>query len=195
MFGELKEKIRNGVQPLAKKVPLSPNTLTLTGVLISIVAALQFSAGAMLYGALMILLSGVFDMLDGAVARSRGQCTPFGAVLDSVCDRYADAIIYTGIVYGLISGSIVVPDLLSVPMWLWTVLAMIGSYMVSYTRSRAEAAGVKAMNIGVAERPERMLLLVAGSLTGLLGMAMLLIVLLTHITIVQRLMHAQSSLA
>jgi archaetidylinositol phosphate synthase len=80
-------------------------------------------------------------------------------------------------------------------MWLWAVIAIIGSYLVSYTRSRAEAAGAKEMDVGIAERPERLLVLVAGALTGMLGLAIVIIVVLTHVTVVQRLLHAKRSLA
>ncbi|WP_407356251.1 CDP-alcohol phosphatidyltransferase family protein [Methanolobus sp. WCC5] len=194
MLTELKDTIRKSVLPLVSWIPLSPNSLTITGLLISIWAAVVFSAGDLTGGALLILLSGFFDMVDGAVARAKGLMTAFGAVLDSVCDRYADAIIFTGIIYGLISGNIVQTFIFSVPLWLWVVFAIMGSYLVSYIRSRAEAAGAKSMNVGIAERPERMLILVAGSLSGYLGEAIFIIVVLTHVTIVQRLLHAKRSL-
>lgn len=195
MLGALKDNIRNWFLPLARNIPLSPNTLTLIGLIVSVVAAIQFARGFLILGAFTILLSGIFDVFDGAVARANGLCTAFGAVLDSVCDRYADALIYVGIIYGLISGSIVQVDFLSVPMWFWTVIAIIGSYLVSYTRSRAEAAGAREMDVGIAERPERLIILVAGALTGMLGLAIIIIVVLTHITVIQRLLHAKRALA
>ncbi|MDG6243219.1 MAG: CDP-alcohol phosphatidyltransferase family protein [Methanolobus sp.] len=195
MFIELKDTIRKSILPLVSWIPLSPNSLTIIGLLISIWAAVVFSAGDLKGGALLILLSGFFDMVDGAVARAKACMTAFGAVLDSVCDRYADAIIFTGIIYGLIAGNIAQQFIFSVPLWLWVVFAIMGSYLVSYIRSRAEAAGVSSMNIGIAERPERMLILVAGSLSGYLGEAIFIIVVLTHITMVQRLLHAKRSLA
>jgi Phosphatidylglycerophosphate synthase len=195
MFNELKNTIRASILPLVKWIPLSPNSLTLIGLLISIWAAIAFSKGDLLAGGLLILFSGLFDMIDGAVARAKDCMTAFGAVLDSVCDRYADAIIFVGIIYGVIAGTIIETTLFSVPLWLWVVFAIMGSYLVSYVRSRAETAGATAMNIGVAERPERMMILVAGALSGYLGESVVIIVILTHITMIQRLLHAKRSLA
>jgi archaetidylinositol phosphate synthase len=80
-------------------------------------------------------------------------------------------------------------------MWFWVIFAVIGSYMVSYVRSRAESAGVSSMNIGIAERPERMIILVLGSLSGYLVESIVLIVILTHITMVQRLLYAKKELS
>lgn len=179
---------------MAKLIPLSPNTLTVIGLLISILTAIIFAQGYVEVGGIFLLLSGVFDMLDGAVARASNRMTAFGAVLDSVCDRYADAIIFVGIIHGLLSGEIMAYPLFLIPEWLWCSLALIGSYLVSYTRARSEAAGAKSMDIGFAERPERMILLVIGAFTGYLVPAIALIVILTHITSLQRLIQAERSL-
>jgi archaetidylinositol phosphate synthase len=195
MFSEHKDTIRSSILPLVKWIPLSPNSLTIIGLLISIWAAAVFATGNMIAGALLILFSGFFDMIDGAVARAKNRMSVFGAVLDSVCDRYADAIVFAGIIYGSVTGTIVQPSLFSVPMWFWVIFAVIGSYMVSYVRSRAESAGVSSMNIGIAERPERMIILVLGSLSGYLVESIVLIVILTHITMVQRLLYAKKELS
>ncbi|MBC7085960.1 MAG: CDP-alcohol phosphatidyltransferase family protein [Methanomethylovorans sp.] len=194
MFHRLKSTIRTSIIPLAKLIPLSPNTLTVIGLLISILTAIIFAQGYVEVGGIFLLLSGVFDMLDGAVARASNRMTAFGAVLDSVCDRYADAIIFVGIIHGLLSGEIMAYPLFLIPEWLWCSLALIGSYLVSYTRARSEAAGAKSMDIGFAERPERMILLVIGAFTGYLVPAIALIVILTHITSLQRLIQAERSL-
>ncbi len=195
MFNELKNTVRVSILPFVKWVPLSPNSLTIIGLLVSFWAALAFSTGDLIGGGLLIVFSGFFDMIDGAVARAKGSMTTFGAVLDSVCDRYADAIIFAGIIYGTVMENIVQATFLSVPTWLWMLFAIMGSYLVSYVRSRAEAAGVDSMNVGIAERSERMMILVAGSLTGYLVESIVIIVVLTHITMVQRLVHAKRSLA
>ncbi|MDK2825102.1 archaetidylinositol phosphate synthase [Methanolobus vulcani] len=195
MFSELKDTIRSSILPFVKWIPLSPNSLTIIGLLISVWAAFVFATGDLITGGLLILFSGFFDMIDGAVARAKGRMTIFGAVLDSVCDRYADAIIFAGIIYGSVTGAIFQTSFFSVPLWLWVVFAIMGSYLVSYVRSRAESAGVASMNIGIAERPERMLILVAGSLSGYLVESIVLIVILTHITMVQRLLYAKKELS
>jgi archaetidylinositol phosphate synthase len=195
MFNELKDTIRSSILPFVKWIPLSPNSLTIIGLLISVWAAVVFATGNLIGGGLLILFSGFFDMIDGAVARAKDCMTVFGAVLDSTCDRYADAIVFAGIIYGSVTGTIVQSNLFSVPLWFWVVFAIIGSYMVSYVRSRAESAGVSSMNIGIAERSERMLILVAGSLSGYLLESIVLIVILTHITMVQRLLYAKKELS
>lgn len=195
MFNDQKNTIRASILPFVRWVPLSPNSLTIMGLLVSAWAAYLFAKGDLMGGALLILFSGFFDMIDGAVARAKDRMTEFGAVLDSVCDRYADAIIFVGIIYGLITGTIIQASLLSFPLWLWVLFAMIGSYLVSYVRSRGESAGVSSMNVGIAERPERMILLVIGAFTGYLGESILIIVLLTHITIIQRVLRAKQVLS
>ena len=194
MFNQLKDTIRTATIPIAKAVPLSPNALTLIGLAISIISAAAFSRGELITGGVLILVSGVFDILDGAVARANGRMTSFGGVLDSVCDRYADAVIFIGIMYGALDGSISTAALPGIPLWLWCVTALIGSLLVSYTRARAEGAGVEKMNVGIAERPERMILLAVGAFSGLIVWAIAAIVVLTHITIIQRILYAKNML-
>jgi len=183
------------ITPIAKRIPVSPDTLTCIGLVISIAAAIGFAHGVMFLGGILILLSGLFDIFDGAVARSNGCMSPFGGVLDSVCDRYADAVIFVGIIYGALEGNIAQDPLLSIPVWLWCMIALIGSYIVSYTRARAEAAGAEDMTIGIAERPERMVLLAAGALTGYIIWVIAAIAILTHITIIQRILYAKKYLS
>ncbi len=194
IFSKFKNTVRKSLLPLVKGITISPNTLTVIGLAVSIITAMIFARGYVVLGGVLILVSGIFDVLDGAVARASNRMTAFGAVLDSVCDRYADAIIFVGIIYGLINGSIVPYPLFLIPDWLWCSLALIGSYLVSYTRARSEAAGAKSMDVGLAERPERMVLLVLGAFTGHLVPSIMLIVILTHITSLQRLIHAERSL-
>nr|WP_157209681.1 CDP-alcohol phosphatidyltransferase family protein [Methanosalsum zhilinae] len=195
MFNQLKSTIRSSIIPIAKFVPLSPNTLTFLGFAISVLAAGMFANGFLIIGGIFVLLSGVFDLLDGAVARVNNSITTFGGFLDSVCDRYADAIVFAGVIYGSITGSIAINShALGMPLWFWCILALIGSYIVSYTRSRAEAEGAINMNIGLAERSERMILLSIGAFTGFLTIAIVIIALITHITIVQRILHARKYL-
>ncbi len=194
MLNQFKDNIRTATTPIAKAIPLSPNVLTLMGLAISIISAAAFSRGELVAGGALILLSGVFDILDGAVARANGCVTSFGGFLDSVCDRYAEAVIFIGIMYGALDGSISTHALPGIPLWLWCAAALIGSLLVSYTRARAEGAGVKNMDIGIAERPERMILLAFGAFSGLIAWAIAAIVILTHITIIQRILYAKNIL-
>jgi archaetidylinositol phosphate synthase len=180
--------------PIAKNIPISPNVLTVIGLGISFLAAIEFATGDLIMGAAYIMISGIFDVLDGAVARVSGMITPFGGVLDSVCDRYADAIIFAGIIYGSITGVIHQPTFLQAPLWLLCIIALIGSYMVSYTRARAEAAGSSSMNVGIAERSERMIILVLGAFSSQIMVAVALIAILTHVTLLQRIWKAKQTL-
>lgn len=154
----------------------------------------MFAWGELVMGGILLLLSGIFDVFDGAVARASNFTTRFGGVLDSVCDRYADALIFAGIIYGLISGSIVQSSLLGVDIWLWCMFAMIGSFLVSYTRARAEAAGSGVLNIGIAERSERMILLIIAAFTGFIGPILVFIAIITHVTLLQRIVSAKERL-
>ena len=162
--------------------------------MISVVAGVAFALGKPFEGGLLILFSGVFDTLDGGVARAKGIITPFGGVLDSVCDRYSDGLIFLGIIAGAVNGRLVLPPIMQIEGWLWAGFALIGSFLVSYTRARAESAGCRKLSIGIAERTERMIILILGSLSGFLGWALVLITVFSHITIIQRVLRAKSIL-
>lgn len=157
-------------------------------------AGAAFVLGKPFEGGLLILLSGVFDVLDGGVARAKGRITPFGGVLDSVCDRYSDGLMFLGIMAGAINGRLTVLPIMGVEGWLWSGYALIGSFLVSYTRARAESAGCRKLSVGIAERAERMLILAFGALTGFLGWALVLIAVFSHITMIQRVLRAKSIL-
>ncbi|AKB31114.1 CDP-diacylglycerol--glycerol-3-phosphate 3-phosphatidyltransferase [Methanosarcina siciliae HI350] len=158
-------------------------------------AGIAFALGKPFEGGLLILFSGVFDILDGGVARAKGRITPFGGVLDSVCDRYSDGMMFLGIMTGAIYGRLSFVPFLGMEGWLWAGFALIGSFLVSYTRARAESAGCRKLSVGIAERTERMLILALGALSGFLGWALVLIAIFSHITIVQRVLRAKSILS
>jgi archaetidylinositol phosphate synthase len=183
------------VIPFARSVPLSPNTLTLLGFAVSVAAGAAFVLGKPFEGGLLILFSGVFDVLDGGVARAKDRITPFGGVLDSVCDRYSDGLMFLGIMAGAINGRLGVPPIMGIDGWLWSGYALIGSFLVSYTRARAESAGCRKLSVGIAERTERMLILAFGALSGFLGWALVLIAVFSHITMIQRVIRAKSILS
>ncbi|MBU4222491.1 MAG: CDP-alcohol phosphatidyltransferase family protein, partial [Euryarchaeota archaeon] len=101
MLDRIKQFFRDALRPFAKKiVGVNPNTLTLLGLLISIAAGIFFAMRDVLAAGFLLLLSGLFDALDGAVARENGRTTRFGGFLDSVCDRFADAAVLIGAMYG-----------------------------------------------------------------------------------------------
>lgn len=165
------------------------------GFAVSVLAGITFALGKPFEGGLLLLFSGVFDILDGGVARAKGIITPFGGVLDSVCDRYSDGLMFLGIIAGTVNGRLLITPIMQIDGWLWAGFALIGSFLVSYTRARAESAGCRKLSVGVAERTERMILLALGALAGFLGWALVLIAVLSHITIIQRVMRAKSILS
>lgn len=138
---------------------VSPNALTLAGLLLTAPTAYLASTGQWRWAGVAFLLAGGMDLLDGALARSTGKATPFGAFLDSLVDRVQEAGVLLGILVfytqrGQETGSILV------------FLALVGSFLVSYARARAEGLGVASPTLGVMTRPERVAILSAGLLTG-----------------------------
>jgi archaetidylinositol phosphate synthase len=198
----LSEKI---IRPMAKKaiaLGITPNSATLLGFCVSAIAALVILLYPiwhyiLIVSAGLILLGGYFDALDGAIARNSHQITAFGGFLDSVLDRYSDAIMLTCIIFvGFPASTLCVP-------WIGLV-ALIGSLLVSYTRARAESAGAKSMAVGFAERSERMIILMVvlvlqgipaiqyttNPLLNYTGIGMIILAVLTQITVVQRIVAA-----
>jgi phosphatidylglycerophosphate synthase len=166
MFGpDLQKRARQFAEQLVRPLAalgLTPNMATLLGFLFSCVTAGVLATGHLRIGAVMVLLSGAFDMIDGALARVRNQKTTFGAFFDSTLDRYSEAVV----LLGLIVFALNTPTL---PQRNWIIalayIAGIGSLMVSYTRARAEGLGLDGKS-GLLARPERVVLLAAGLLIG-----------------------------
>lgn len=184
MLSGIREKIDPLIDTTARpfaRAGFTPNGLTILGLLVGILAALLFVFEEPLWAGLTVLICGFLDMIDGAVARLTGKVTPFGGVLDSVLDRYADSIIFIGIIYAGLA------EFAGLSSWFWGVLALVGSLMVSYMRARAEAAGSGKLAVGIAERGERLLILAIGALLNYTNYAVVLIVFLTHSTVLHRL--------
>jgi soluble lytic murein transglycosylase len=176
-----RESLRSWTDPVGHllfRLKLRPNHLTVCGLGVSLLAAASFVAGRTRAAGALLLLAGLFDYFDGSLARASGQVTPFGAFLDSVIDRYSDLVVLLGIVV-LFART---------PHARGAVVAMaglVGSVMVSYTKARAESIGVEC-NVGVMERPERMICLIAGALLDLLEPALWLLAVLANLTALQR---------
>lgn len=150
------------LQPLVNalvKAGVSPNTITTTGLLLNVAATVIFIIGAEFgsrgdldyvgWGGFVILFAGLFDMLDGQVARTSKKASRFGALYDSVLDRYSELIMFLGICYYLVAHSYFMSSI-------FAFLAMIGSIMVSYVRARAEGLGIPC-SVGLMQRPERII--------------------------------------
>jgi len=169
-------------------VGLTPNHMSIVGVFFAYFSAVMYWDSAsnqtvLILAAGFLLISGFFDALDGILARLYGEVTVFGGFLDSLLDRYADALVFLGILLGW---------LMSDPVWMfWGFAALVGSLLVSYSRARAEAAGIKMETVGIAERAERIIILVVATLltfvwADALRWSMLLLAVLTNLTVVQR---------
>ncbi|OPY69211.1 MAG: CDP-diacylglycerol--inositol 3-phosphatidyltransferase [Syntrophorhabdaceae bacterium PtaU1.Bin034] len=166
---------------------ISPNVLTVFGLFFSVVAFICIAVGdRLLLAAIFLLVSGFFDLLDGAVARQTNLVTPFGGFFDSVLDRYSDLIVMLGVAIHYLR---IADDFFLIA----TFVAAIGVAIIPYARARAEAASIKCKN-GLLERPERVILLVIGLMSGLLKPVVLILAVFTHVTVIQRILLARKEL-
>lgn len=186
MLSHHREAFHALADPVARvllRAHVRPNHLTLAGLGVSAVAAHALAGGRSGTGAALLALAGLFDFFDGALARAARQVTPFGAFLDSVVDRYSDMLVMFGVLFFYHRTGDGIGAML-------TMLALAGTVMVSYTRARAESIGVPC-HIGLMERPERLIVLVAGAASGLLTPAMAVLAILTNVTALQRIWHTR----
>jgi len=189
MLTKLKEKVQKMLTAeaqVAHRIGLTPNVISFIGVILAFLSATaygewQIDNRYLLIATVLLLLSGFCDALDGVLARLYQEATVFGGFLDSLLDRYADAVVYAGIIVG---------GLCDV---LWGLMALIGSLLVSYSRARAEAANVKMESVGLAERAERMIILAIASLVAFLWQAqtamnagIIILAILSNLTVLQR---------
>lgn len=180
-FGHFLDK---PLDPLAKRLTIHPNILTIIGFFITLLASaiLPFHLKV---GGLFILLGGFFDLLDGAVARTNNTSSDFGAFLDSTLDRFSDFFIFFAIgCYFL--------NMNNLEGVILTSGSLLGAFMISYIRARAEGLGINC-KVGLMERPERVVLVSIGCLTGLIFYVMIILFLLTYLTVLQRLLHVYKS--
>ena len=174
---------------LAVAMRLTPNAITLIGFAVVVAAAALIGTGNLLAGAVVLTAGSLLDAVDGALARATGVSSAFGSFLDSTLDRAAEAVLYGGIAayYLQVAAEPAAPVLLA-------LLALAGSFMVSYTRARAEGIGLSA-SVGLAPRLERLILIVGGiGLAGLgfeIGLigALAVIAILSVATTIQRISH------
>jgi len=166
---------------IIKFVPknLSPNVCTLAGLGITGIAGFFLAIGLFKVGGIFILLAGFCDMADGAIARSTGKVSQFGGFLDSVIDRYADLLIFFGLCFYYYSSH-------NVFLFLCALFVIAGSLLTSYTRARAEIFLNQKCNVGLIERPERIILLAVGALFNILNYILPLLAILSNITVFQR---------
>ena len=173
--------VERGLRPAGarlRQVGISADQITLLGLAASVACGLVVATGHLLWGAVFLALSGLTDVLDGAVAKSGGTAGPRGAFFDSVCDRVSDGVVLGGAAWYYASGR----D----PHLALLAFAVAGlSFLVSYERSRAESLGFNGKG-GLMERAERMVVLGLGLTFGRLTAALWVLALLTGLTVIQR---------
>lgn len=159
---------------------IHPNVLTFVGLLINIYGAVLLAQGRWTAAGLVIIGAGIFDMVDGRVARETNQVTRFGGFFDSVIDRYSDLALLIGLLvyYGSINRGFYV---------VLTAVVMMASVMISYTRARAENT-IPTCKVGFMERPERIVLLIIGALTGRMAAVLWVIAVLGNLTVLGRML-------
>ena len=162
---------------------ISPNAITVTGVVITLAAAWLASEGRFLASGLVLGGASLFDLLDGALARATGKVSRFGAILDSVCDRLSEAALLAGIAFWFAQQG-------NSTAVLVTYVALIASFLVSYLRARGEAMGLDC-TVGLCTRPERVIVLTLGLLTGLVFVAVAVVAFCSSVTVAERLVHLQ----
>jgi len=195
MLTKLKAKIQQMLTTEAKaahKAGLTPNRISVIGIIFAFFSALTYAEWqwhplSLALATILLLLSGFCDVLDGVVARLQNEATAFGGFLDSLLDRYADAAVYAGIVLGGLC------DLT------WGLAAIIGALLVSYSRARAEAAGVKMESVGLIERAERIIILAIATTTAIfwlpaLNIGIIITAVLSNLTVLQRSVHVYNVL-
>jgi archaetidylinositol phosphate synthase len=169
----------------AHRIGLTPNGLSIIGFVLVIFSAVTYATVAsapsihLFLATVLLLLSGFCDALDGVLARTHKQVTVFGGYLDSLLDRYSDALLYAAIIFSGLCN-----------VW-WGIIALVGSLLVSYSRARAEAVGIKMESVGVAERAERLIILSIVSIVAILWLPALsygigLLAVLSNFTVLQR---------
>lgn len=172
------------------RASVSPNALTSAGVALSIVVAVAVVRDLLVVAGLAAIVAALADALDGAVAKAGGRVSRFGAVLDSTTDRLSDALLFLPVAW--LYGVSPPPDKAG-QEWVAAaaLAAMTAAFLVSYVRARAEGIGLDA-KVGIAERAERLIVVILALLFDVLPGAMVLLAVLTTVTFVQRLLHVRA---
>jgi len=186
-IGALGKRVVDSFVNLLTSLRVHPNILTLIGLVINIFAMVLFAKGIFMWGALVVVFAGIFDIVDGEVARRTKRVTRFGAFFDSVIDRYSDVLLLLGLIiwYAKIHRIFYVG---------LTGLVLIGSVLTSYTRARAESL-IPACKVGFLERPERIVLLIIGGLGDRMAAVLWVMAILSNWTVSQRIWYTWRELS
>jgi CDP-diacylglycerol--glycerol-3-phosphate 3-phosphatidyltransferase len=184
--------LRKGFTPFLStldKLGVTPNVVTVTGTALNAGVAVLVIFDHLIYAGILLLVAGLFDMLDGSLARLTKKVTSFGAFLDSTLDRVSEGMVLAGIAYFVAAqgGQRAAIDAGLV------VMALLGSILVSYTRARAESLGVECKS-GIMTRPERIILVAIGLFFNVLPYVIYIMLALTMFTVGQRVVHTYREL-
>ncbi|HSG28067.1 MAG TPA: CDP-alcohol phosphatidyltransferase family protein [Candidatus Krumholzibacterium sp.] len=187
---DIKYKLRKLLDPvvaLVAYVGISPMGITLFGIALSVLGALYVARGNLFSGALILILSGLCDVIDGSLARSQDKVSTFGAFIDSSGDRVSELAYFAGLVFFFIR-----QDPVNEVLVFFVLAALAGSFLTSYARARAEGLGLEC-SVGILERPERIALLTAGLMFGRVVLTAVIVVLaaMSCFTFVQRVLHVR----
>lgn len=201
-------KIIAPVGNLLARIGVHPHVLSIAGLVLSIVAGLVYSSGFFFWAAWVVLLAGICDTLDGQIARQTKKVSKFGSFFDSTLDRYSDILLFIGLAYHFAGGQAFMGlqgSEIREHASPWTVaiiiLTIAGSFMVSYTRARAEGLGIEC-KAGLMQRPERITLLIIGSLFGsipaigpiLMKFTLLILAISSNLTAMYRIFYVRNQL-
>ncbi|HUP03054.1 MAG TPA: CDP-alcohol phosphatidyltransferase family protein [Bryobacteraceae bacterium] len=180
-IGRFFGKIINRIVDWLALSRIHPNVLTFMGLVINCGAAFLFAVGSFRWAGVVVIGAGLFDMVDGRVARATKQVTRFGGFFDSVVDRYSDLGLYIGLLvyYSSINRAFYI---------VLTAIVMMGTVMVSYTRARAENT-IPKCKVGFLERPERVVLIILGALTYHMAQVLWVIAVLSNLTVIHRMIY------
>ena len=158
---------------------ITPNALTYTGFILTAITAYFLVNGRFGWSGVLLIIASFFDMLDGAVARFTKQMSTFGAFLDSTLDRYSESVTFLALAYYYSRRPSTRTELVLI------LVILVGSLMVSYTKARAEGLNVE-IKAGMLQRPERVVLLILGLLTGWMQPVLWILAIFTNFTAIQR---------
>jgi len=175
-------RITGPVVRILSKSGITPNALTFINLALNIIAAYVIAVGYFLLGGVLVLVAGLFDLLDGALARSNKRTTRFGAILDSVVDRISEAAILCGLLIWYMPQEEAGLEIVLI------FVVLIGSFLISYIRARAEGLGWQCQ-VGLFTRAERVIVLAIGLLANQIFIALCVLVVFVFITVVQRLVY------
>jgi len=175
-------RITDPIVGILSKSGITPNALTLISLALNIVTAYVIATGHFLLGGVLVLVSGSFDLFDGALARFTKQTTRFGGILDSTVDRISEAALLCGLLIWY------VPQEGASLKIVLIFVVLIGSFLVSYIRARAEGLGLQCQ-VGLFTRAERVIVLAIGLLINQVFIALCILVVFSFITVVQRLVY------